>query len=603
LIYKEFRLVASIRTRYYRKNPEKSIRAYSRVAHKFNKLHKATFFLMKGFYAEVTAAIKKEKPADVTRLKIKLSKKHGLKKVPSNIDIFLNSSEKDLKGLRLVTKPTRTLSGVATISIMTMPAGCPHGKCTFCPGGPGSVFGDVPQSYTGREPATMRAIRNSFDAYLQVFSRLEQYAVIGQAFDKVELIIQGGTFPSMDKTYQESFVADTYKAMNDFSKEFFENDKLNLKKFKKFFELPGEYKNDARVKNVHEKMLKLKGKNNNLEIEQKRNEKAKIKCIGLTIETKPDWGLLEHGNQMLKLGCTRVELGIQSVYEAPLKLTNRGHTLKETVESIRILKDLGLKINAHYMLGLPGVKREQEVAGFKELFSNPDFKPDMLKIYPLLVMKGTPLYIQWERGQYEPITTAQAAEIISEAKRFFPKWVRVMRVNRDIPTFVTSAGIDRTNLRQYVKKLQDKKGIVCNCIRCREIGRNKNAQKIEITVDEYDASEGKEFFIAAEDVKNNIIAGFCRLRFPSEQLRGEITNSTALIRELHVYSSAVAVGAKPKEKQVQHSGYGKKLMERAEQIAKSNGKNKMLVISGIGAKEYYKKLGYDYDGVYMGKNI
>ncbi|MBI2663918.1 tRNA uridine(34) 5-carboxymethylaminomethyl modification radical SAM/GNAT enzyme Elp3 [Candidatus Woesearchaeota archaeon] len=598
-----------------------------------------------GFYQELIQAIK-HKPQDASRIKLSLSRKHCLKKIPSNIEIFLNSSEEDAKQLKLVTKPVRTLSGVATISIMTAPAGCPHGKCTFCPGGPNSIFGDVPQSYTGKEPATMRAIRNQFDAYLQIFSRLEQYAVIGQAFDKVELIIQGGTFPSMNVEYQNSFIADAYRAMNDFSAEFFADGELNLQKFKEFFELPGDFKEEGRVKRVKEKILKLKNKNiapaaiaidvktnidaanknsngyeikndgsdkmkNNasynsgseLEKEQKRNETAKIRCIGLTIETKPDWGMLEEGNQMLKLGCTRVELGVQSVYEQPLKLTNRGHTLSDTVKSMQILKDLGFKINAHYMLGLPGVKRGDELAGLKQLFSDPDFKPDMLKIYPLLVIRGTPLFIQWQRGQYNPISTAEAAEIISEAKRFIPKWVRIMRINRDIPTYVTSAGIDRTNLRQYVQELQQKKNIICNCIRCREAGRNKKFESAEITVTEYEASGGKEFFIAAEDTENNVLLGFCRLRFPHQQLRKEITAGTAMIRELHVYSAAVALGKKAKENEIQHRGYGKKLMEKAEQIARAHSKNKMLVISGTGAKEYYKKLGYDYDGAYVGKEL
>ena len=178
-----------------------------------------------------------------------------------------------------------------------------------------------------------------------------------------------------------------------------------------------------------------------------------------------------------------------------------------------------------------------------------------------------------------------------------------MRINRDIPTYVTSAGVDRTNLRQYVKKLQDEKVIVCNCIRCREVGRNKKFEDVEITVEEYEASGAKEFFIAAEDIKNNVLLGFCRLRLPSQQLRKEFTLTTAIIRELHVYSSAVTIGSMPKTKQIQHRGYGKKLMGKAEEIAKINGKSKMLVISGVGAKAYYKKLGYDYDGVYMGKNL
>ena len=571
---------------------------------------------MQSFYSEVIAAIKKDGSADFNGLKIRLSKKYGLKKVPSDIEIFLNGKEEELKNLTLVTKPTRTLSGVATISIMTAPAGCPHGRCTFCPGGPDSFFGNVPQSYTGREPATMRAIRNAFDAYLQVFSRLEQYAVIGQSFDKIELIIQGGTFPSMDKSYQDLFIGLAYKAMNDFAEEFLTDGRLNLAKYKEFFELPGEYRNEERVQRVQKKMLSLKNSSEKvsgekpdfvsdkvLERERKRNETAGIRCVGLTIETKPDWGMLEHGNQMLKLGCTRVELGIQSVFELPLKLTNRGHSLNDTIRSIRILKDLGLKINAHYMLGLPGVRREDELEGLRKLFADPDFKPDMLKIYPLLVMKGTPLYVQWERGQYNPISTDEAAEIISEAKRFVPKWVRIMRVNRDIPTKVTSAGIDRTNLRQYVRKLQEEKNIVCNCIRCREAGRNKKFENVQITVEEYEASKGKEFFVAAEDRENNVLLGFCRLRLPSQQLTEEISGETGIIRELHVYSSAVSIGNVPDGKQVQHRGYGKRLLEKAERLATDNGMKKMLVLSGIGAKEYYRKLGYRNEGIYVGKTL
>ncbi len=559
---------------------------------------------MNRFYAELAEAIRKEKPEDATNLKIRLSRKYGMEKIPSNIEVFLNSGEKELKGLKLVTKPTRTLSGVATISVMTAPAGCPHGKCTFCPGGIGSRFGDVPQSYTGKEPAAMRAIRSNFDAYIQVFSRLEQYAVLGQAFDKVELIIQGGTFPSLDKAYQRSFAADAYKAMNDFSKEFFSGDKLNLGKFKEFFELPGNHKDEKRLRRVKKKILQLKNKaKSSLEREQKRNEKAKIRCIGLTVETKPDWGFIEQGSQMLKLGCTRVELGVQSVYELPLKLTNRGHSIADTIKSIRMLKDLGLKINAHYMLGLPGVEREREVEGLRQLFSNQNFKPDMLKIYPLLVMEGTPLHLQWKRGEYKPITTEEAAEIIAEAKRFFPKWVRIMRVNRDIPSYIAAAGIDRTNLRQYVRELQQKKGIDCSCIRCREAGRNRKFGKAEITVTEYEASKGTDFFIAVEDAKNNALLGFCRLRFPSQQLRKEITEATAIIRELHVYSSAVEVGKKAEGEQVQHRGYGKLLMKKAEEIARERGKNKMLVLSGVGARDYYKKLGYGCEGPYMGKAL
>lgn len=576
-----------------------------------------------GFYSELVSELKQGKldKDSATKVKIRLASKYGLKKIPNDVEVFLNIPEADARKLRqqLRIKPVRTISGIASISIMTKPYSCPHGRCTFCPGGLNSAFGDVPQSYTGREPATMRAIRASFDPYLQVFSRLEQYAVTGQAFDKVELIIQGGTFPWMPTDYKEEFVGYVYKAMNDFSGEFFigsngSSDEIDLQRYKAFFEMPGEFRDEERVKRVTEKMLQLKsisGYGSRKESvsdfllrQQKLNEKARVRCIGLTIETKPDWGKAEQGSHLLKLGCTRVELGIESVYEQQLKLTNRGHSIRDTKESLQQLKDLGFKINAHYMLGLPGSTRESDLEGLKELFSNPDFRPDMLKIYPCLVMKGTPLYLQWEKKHFTPITTAEAAEVISEFKRFVPKWCRIMRVNRDIPTYVTSAGIDRTNLRQYVLQLQQQKGIICNCVRCREIGRKGWSGSSTITVTEYEGSGDKEFFIAAEDPVKDAIIGFCRMRFPSKQLRAEITKTTAIIRELHVYAAAVAIGNEPDEKsKLQHRGFGRKLMAAAEEIAKKNGMDKMLVISGVGAREYYRKLGYGYDGPYMGKKL
>lgn len=530
-------------------------------------------------------------------VKLKISKKYKLKKIPTNIEILenLNSEEKEKFKALLTTKPIRTLSGVAPIAVMTKPISCKHGKCTFCPGGPNSYFGDVPMSYTGNEPSTMRAIRANYDPYLIVFNRLEQYILINQVPEKAEVIIQGGTFPSFDKAYQDSIIKYIYEAMNDFSEMFFENNKFNFVKFKDFFELPGSIKDEKRTTRIQKKILDIK-KECNLEEEQLKNETSKIRCIGLTIETKPDWGKLIHGNEMLRLGTTRVELGIESVYEDVLKKTNRGHTLKDSIESIRILKDLGFKINAHYMLGLYKYGKE-DLDGLKELFRNADFRPDMLKIYPCLVMPGTPLYELWKQGKYKEITTDEAAELISEFKREIPTYLRVMRVQRDIPTKVTIAGVDRTNLRQYVHEKLKQKGIKCRCIRCRE-PKDKLVEDYEILVKEYEASKGKEFFISAENKEKDIILGFCRLRFPSQSLRPEIIEKSAFIRELHVYGKSTPLG---KEGIIQHKGLGKLLLKKAEDICSENGKDKLLVISGTGVKEYYFKLDYKRDGVYVSK--
>ena len=341
---------------------------------------------------------------------------------------------------------------------------------------------------------------------------------------------------------------------------------------------------------------------------QKENETSFIRCVGLTIETKSDFGKLYHGNLMLELGCTRVELGIQSIYEHVLEATNRGNTVADNIESIRILKDLGFKINCHYMPGLPLTTKEMDLFGLRQLFENPDYRPDMLKIYPCMVMGGTKLYEEWKAGKFTPLTTNEAAEIIAEAKPYVPKWCRIVRIQRDIPTYVTSSGVDRTNLRQYVKKLCIEKNIKCRCIRCREVGfnqfKNKNIdiKNIEIKITEYDASHGTEFFIAAEDSKNDLLFGYCRLRFPSQFLRQEITKKSALIRELHVYSPAVQIGKKS-EDSFQHKGIGKKLMAKAEEILKQNGKDKIIVLSGIGARKYFAKLGYELEGVYMVKRL
>ena len=260
------------------------------------------------------------------------------------------------------------------------------------------------------------------------------------------------------------------------------------------------------------------------------------------------------------------------------------------------------------MPGLPLTTKEMDLNGLKQLFENPDYKPDMLKIYPCMVMEGTKLYDDWKNGKFTPLATKEAAEIIAEAKRFVPKWCRIMRVQRDIPTFATASGVDRTNLRQYVEKICKEKGIKCRCIRCREAGINKlknnniKLENMQIKVVKYEASHGKEFFIAAEDKGADVLFGYCRLRFPSQYLRQEIIKDSALIRELHVYSAAVQIGKKSDDS-FQHKGIGKQLMAKAEEIAKQNGKDKMVVISGIGAREYFRKLGYGLEGCYMAKKL
>lgn len=559
---------------------------------------------MEEYYQELIQGIIKKKLDLEKALKLRreLARKYSPDVFPSIIQILCHADDKQISKLKhLITKPARTISGVSVIAIMTKPMKCPHGKCIPCPGGPESFFGEVPQSYTGNEPATMRAVRNFYDPYLQVFNRLQQYVLMDRTPDKVELIIMGGTFPSFPKSYQEEFVKYAFKALNDFGKVFYKKDVLQFEKFKKFFELPGDMNDKIREENIRAKVLKLK-KKCVLDSEQKKNEKAKLRCVALCLETRPDYCGKEEINQMLKLGVTRVELGVQSVYDEVLKKIERGHSVADSITAAQLLKDSFIKVGFHIMPGLLGSDKDKDVQVFKELFSNQDFMPDALKIYPCMVLKGTKLYELWKKGEFKPLTTDEAVSIIVEAKKTIPKFCRVLRIQRDIPTKVTEAGVGMTNLRQKVHEIMEKENLRCNCIRCRE-PRNRKIDygNIKLLRYDYDASNGKEVFLSFEDVKNDILLGFCRLRVPYKPFRKEITKNSVGIRELHVYGEAAQIGQKGK---VQHKGYGKELLFEAEKIAKQEFRaKKIFVISGVGVKEYYKKLNYKKDGVYMSKSL
>ena len=441
-------------------------------------------------------------------------------------------------------KPVRSLSGVNVIAIMSKPYPCPHGKCTYCP----SAFG-VPESYTGLEPAARRALMENYDPYFQVQNRLRQFELMGHEPQKIELIIMGGTFLHQPKEYREWFVKEAIRAMNDYPEV-------------KYYE-------------------------KNIEEVEKENENAKIRDVGLTFETRPDYGKEKEAKWMLRVGGTRVELGVQTLYDEVYKIVNRGHTVKDVIESTKVLKDHGFKIVYHMMLGLPGTNREMDINAFKKLFEDERFRPDMLKIYPTLVIKGSKLYEEWKKGNYKPITTKEAIERIIEIKKIVPKYVRIMRVNRDIPTTTVDAGIDKSNLRELVHKEMQNRGLKCNCIRCREIGRKVPKGKLELKRYDYIASGGREIFLSFE-FENDALVGFLRLR---------IVNNKAFIRELHIYGQMTKIGEKG---DWQHKGYGAKLLIEAERIAREEyGINKISVISGIGVRNYYRKFGYEYDGLYM----
>ncbi|HIH09315.1 MAG TPA: tRNA uridine(34) 5-carboxymethylaminomethyl modification radical SAM/GNAT enzyme Elp3 [Candidatus Diapherotrites archaeon] len=560
----------------------------------------------KEYCRQVLAEIRKGKikgREGLEKLKLQAGKRLGIGRLPSNPDILMQAGKISPQAAKLLSiKPLRTLSGVAPVAIMARPQGCPHGKCIYCPGGPNSAFGDVPQSYTGHEPATMRGIANNFDPYLQAMNRISQFYATGHCPQKLELIIMGGTFPAMPQQYQEEFVAGAFAAANDFSQKFFRKEEFMQEKFGKYF--------SAENGPFMPKKELQKRETGTVEKEHERNEKAKVRIVTLCIETKPDWSLEPHINGMLRLGATRVELGVQSLSDKVLGFANRGHTLKDTVEATRLLRDSGLKVTSHMMPGLPMSTKDSDIDMFRELFENPDYRPDALKIYPCMVMPGTALEKMYRAGKFSPQGTQEAAQIIAQAKRFFPEYMRVHRIQRDIPAKFSAGGIDKNNLRQIVEAECKKRGIRCRCIRCRESGISTLAgietdySKVGLVEREYEASMGREVFISYEDLKNDTILGFCRLRMPYKPFRREFCANTACIRELHVFGPQLGIGEQS-GKGEQHRGFGIRLVERAEEIAAGKfDAKKMLVISGVGAREYYrKKLRYERDGIYMGKKI
>jgi elongator complex protein 3 len=505
----------------------------------------------------------------VTLQKIRVAGKHSLKQIPSNAQLiaFLKANEKRKLLPVLRRKATRTISGVTVIAVMTKPYSCPQpSPCAYCPGGPDF---DVPQSYTGHEPAAMRGMQNQYDPYRQVQSRIRQLEAIGHTVDKAELIIMGGTFPAAQIDYQEDFVKQCLNAI-------------------------------------------IRKKAGSLEEAKKLAETSRIRNVGITVETRPDWAKREHVDQMLRMGITRVELGVQNPDNAIYSLVGRKHKVEDVVTATQTLKDAGLKIVYHMMPGLPSSDFKHDLNAFKTIFTDSRFKPDMIKIYPCLVIKGTKVYEWWKKGEYKPLTTEEAAELIVEVKKIVPQWVRIMRVQRDIPANLIEAGVNKSNLRQLVQEKLEAQGLRCRCIRCREVGHRllkdhvePDPSKIEILTTRQTANMGEDLFISAEDVINDVLVGYLRLRIPSETAhRPEINGEPcAIVRELHVYGSLVPVG-KHLAKAWQHKGYGNILLSEAERITREEyDRQKIVVISALGTRQYYMRTGYGHDGPYMSKKL
>ena len=502
-------------------------------------------------------------------------------KVPTNPEILEHADPDEASVVEDVVrrKPVRTASGVSPIAIMTSPAMCPHGKCLYCPGGPASEFSSA-QSYTGHEPAAARGVQTDYDPYAQVMLRLQQYRRIGHPVDKAELILMGGTMTARSHDYQTWFVKRALEAMNDFDPD-----------RPPTVDDPAELRQDPPIAYRY------------LEEVIAENETARVRNIGTTFETKPDWCGPEQIDRMLALGGTKVEVGVQTTYDRINREMHRGHGTEASVAANRRLRDAGFKVGFHMMPGQPGMTDEMNRQDFERLFEDPKWRPDYLKIYPTLVVKGTRVYDMWRRGEYEPLDNDEAADLVAEIKDALPPYVRLQRVQRDIPADFIEAGVWKSNLRQLARERLHEMGGSCECIRCREVGHTEiDPETVSLDAFTYEAGGGKEHFISIEDHDNDVLVGFCRLRFPNKPVRQSLQDA-AIVRELHVYGSQVPLETEESE-DWQHRGFGRTLMARAEELAREAGYDNLSVISGIGARAYYRdQLGYIQDGPYVSTRL
>jgi len=498
---------------------------------------------------------------DLASFKREAAKKYKIP-CPSNIELLKvyhklvrNKSIKKsiiLENL-LKTRPIRSLSGIVNISVLTKPYPCP-GKCLYCPQEIG-----IPKSYVSGEPAVERAKKLNFDPYLQVKKRIEMLKIEGHPTDKIELRIVGGTWSFYPKKYQIWFIKRCFEACN--------------KELRKT-----------------ETMVSV----------LRSNEKAKHRIVGLSIETRPDFISVKEIKWLRKLGVTMVELGVQSTYDDVLRLNLRGHSIKETILATKLLKDAGFKVLYQMMPNLPGSNLKRDEKMFEELFKNPNFQPDLLKIYPCALLKEAPLYKLYKSGRYKPYTQSQLINLIKRIKKKIPYYIRIQRITRDIPSDKIIFGAAKiSNLRQVLIQKAKREGWSCKCIRCREVKEGYDPkEKIFLFRQDYEASNGREIFLSFENKERTKLYSLLRLRINSQ--------NTAIIRELHTYGQQLPfIHSFPKSiVSPQHKGWGKKLIKEAEKITeKEFGIKKIAVISAVGVRDYFRKLGYKLENTYMVKKI
>lgn len=540
------------------------------------------------------------------------------------------SQSKILKILR--KKPIRTASGVTVVTVLTKPYPCP-GECIFCPN-------DIrmPKSYLAEEPGAQRAEKNFFDPYLQTYNRLEALQQIGHHLDKVELIVLGGTWSFYPESYQIWFIKECFRALNEFGQTDSRPEVLNHyqqmnQRLREMDEQPWETDYDKHktaladrqiegqqinqtynqvISELYLKPEKIGGFDQyqtadweELADQQKINETADQRNVGLVLETRPDWVKPEEVIRLRRLGATKVQVGFQSLDDRVLALNKRGHDVAATKKAIALLRRAGFKIHGHWMANLYGSDVEQDKADYEKMFAEPEFRPDELKIYPCSLLETAELMQLYQAGQYHPYTQEELLEVISYVLTHTPEYCRLTRVIRDIPSTEIVQGNKKTNFRQIARQHLEKIGAEMRDIRAREI-RDQEFESAEVKLKElsYETGVSEEkflqFVLPQEDQPDKIVA-FLRLSLPDlsqEKPFVEELTKSAMIREIHVYGRTVQIGQEGEGKP-QHAGFGTQLIIRAKELAKEAGYEKLAVISAVGTREYYRKKGFTDGQLYQ----
>ena len=555
----------------------------------------------------------------------------------------------------LRVKPRRTASGVATITVITKPHACTS-ACLYCPN-------DVrmPKSYLANEPACQRAERTWFDPYLQVVARLRSLLRMGHVTDKVELIVLGGTWDDYPASYRIWFAAELFRALNEAGTPLA---RASEAKRRAFYESCG-ISNDPdelaeRTENVQRRVTAgeltfnramdelyerdkgwlaaahaQKATLDQVEALHARNETAAHRCVGLVIETRPDMVTCESLLLMRQLGCTKIQMGVQSLDDDVLRANRRGFGIDRIARAFELARLYGFKTHAHFMANLYHANPEDDIRGYERLVSDERFMPDEVKMYPCALISSASLMNHYRNGSWHPYDERTLVDVLARNVLATPAWTRISRMIRDFSAGDIVDGNKKVNLREVVEAEAERRaaaqGTPSAEIRHREINaRSTDAGELTMVELPYDTTTGREMFLQWV-TKDSAIAGFLRLSLPDakavrlaasqceaersdEQMSRDrsderamrvfpIMSDEAMIREVHVYGAVAGIHATSSG--AQHLGLGKRLIERACEIARDAGYARINVISAVGTREYYRKLGFAraHDGLYQQKPL